>query len=133
MTDPDDWRHWVEKAANDLLNINNNLAAVEIPWDTLCFHAQQAAEKMLKALLVARGEICPRTHDLSALLGRCQAAAYAVDALEESCRLLQPYAVLTRYPGSPFEPDEQEGRSAAAAARQVYEAVFQILVPVERQ
>jgi hypothetical protein len=46
---------WLRKADHDLLNIQNNLAAKDIPWDTVCFHAQQAAEKVLKAFLVARG------------------------------------------------------------------------------
>jgi HEPN domain len=39
---------WFAKAEHDLLNIQNNLAAVQIPWDTVCFHAQQAAEKCLE-------------------------------------------------------------------------------------
>ena len=37
---------WVAKAKNDLLNADNNLAAEEIPFDTVCFHCQQAAEKL---------------------------------------------------------------------------------------
>lgn len=45
------YRRWVQKAQNDLLNIENNLAASRTPWDTVCFHAQQAAEKILKAFL----------------------------------------------------------------------------------
>jgi hypothetical protein len=32
-------RSWVSKAEHDLLNIENNLAANDIPWDTVCFHA----------------------------------------------------------------------------------------------
>lgn len=51
--DEDLIRAWVLKAEHDLLNIENNLAAREIPWDTVCFHAQQCAEKYLKALLVS--------------------------------------------------------------------------------
>jgi hypothetical protein len=39
---------WLSKAENDLLNIENNLSAARVPWDTICFHAQQAAEKLLK-------------------------------------------------------------------------------------
>jgi HEPN domain-containing protein len=127
MSDPDDWRIWLEKAANDLLNIDNNLRSDAVPWDTVCFHAQQAAEKLLKALLVARGEIVPRTHDLSALLGLCSAAGYNVESLRSDCERLQPYAVLTRYPGSPFEPDEPEGRLASAAARRVQTSVADLL------
>ncbi|MGA2983662.1 MAG: HEPN domain-containing protein [Terriglobia bacterium] len=53
------------KADNDLLNIENNLAAAHVPWDTVSFHAQQAAEKLLKAYLVYHGRALPRTHDLA--------------------------------------------------------------------
>lgn len=59
---------WGEKAENDLLCIENNLAGRRVPWDTVVFHAQQAAEKLLKAPLVAAGKAVPRTHDLVALL-----------------------------------------------------------------
>ena len=76
---------------------------------------------------MARGETVPRTHDLSALLGRCAAAGAAVEALGEDCERLQPYAVLTRYPGSPFEPDAEEGRLAAEVAHRVFEVVRRIL------
>lgn len=129
MSDPDDWRVWLEKASNDLLNIDNNLRSTAVPWDTVCFHAQQAAEKLLKGLLVACGEIVPRTHDLSALLGRCTAAGLFVEVLREDCDRLQPYAVLTRYPWSPFEPDETEGRLAADAARRIEQVVLKMLQP----
>lgn len=33
-------RQWIRRAENDLLNVRNNLAAQEIPWDTICFHSQ---------------------------------------------------------------------------------------------
>lgn len=46
---------WGRKAEHDLLNIQNNLAASNVPWDTVCFHAQQAAEKLLKAFLIHHG------------------------------------------------------------------------------
>lgn len=47
-------RQWMTKAANDLLNADNNLNAKTIPLDTVCFHCQQAAEKLLKAFLVGK-------------------------------------------------------------------------------
>lgn len=75
---------------------------------------------------MGRGEIVPRTHDLSALLGCCEAAGYELDDLREDCEKLQPYSVLTRYPGSPFEPDEVEGRPAAVAAHRILQAVERI-------
>ncbi len=46
-------RQWIEKARSDLLNADNNLASKEVPYDTVCFHCQQAAEKLLKGYLVA--------------------------------------------------------------------------------
>jgi HEPN domain-containing protein len=44
-------RQWIAKAHNDLLTVENNLNAEQIPFDTVCFHCQQAAEKFLKAKL----------------------------------------------------------------------------------
>jgi len=36
---------WIRKAESDLLAADNNLAAANIPFDVVCFHCQQAAEK----------------------------------------------------------------------------------------
>jgi len=49
-----EFEKWIKKAESDLLVITNNLASVEIPIDACCFHAQQAAEKYLKAYLVSK-------------------------------------------------------------------------------
>lgn len=123
MSNPDDPQNWVARADSDLLNIRNNLGAEEIPWDTICFHAQQAAEKMLKAYLVSRGQAAGRTHDLVALLAEVVAAGGSLQDLEQDCRLLTPYAVMLRYPGVVGEPSEQEGRQAVAAADRIYKRV----------
>ncbi len=116
---------WVAKAEADLLNIDNNLAAQDVPWDTVCFHAQQAAEKFLKAFLVARGEKPPRTHDLVALLGRCADHDGELQALADDCQRPTAYAVGARCPldlsGS---LDEDDGRAMNAAARKVRKAIL---------
>ena len=127
MSNPDDPRTWVAKADNDLLNIRNNLKAGQVPWDTICFHAQQAAGKMLKAFLVSRGQIVSRTHDLVALLAEAVGAGGPLEALETDCRLLTPYAVMFRYPGVAGEPSESEARQAVAATERVYERVGRAL------
>lgn len=96
-------RGWIAKAEGDLANAELVLAAGPGgPMDTVAFHAQQGAEKYLKALLCARREEVPRTHDLDALLHR----SGLWDALEvavEDVRLLSDYATVTRYPGD-YEP-----------------------------
>ena len=119
MSNPDDPQAWIAKADNDLLNIRNNLDAARVPWDTVCFHAQQAAEKMLKAFLVSRGLIAPRTHDLIALLADVAGADASMATLEDDCRLLTPYAVMLRYPGACENLPEDEARQAVAGAQRI--------------
>jgi HEPN domain-containing protein len=110
-------RAWLAKADSDLLNIENNLVAHAVPWDTVCFHAHQAAEKSLKAVLVARGQSPARTHDLLALLAECMKLQPGLVALQNDCALLNVYAVASRYPGTGIEPDRAVGAKVVAAAQ----------------
>ncbi len=43
------------------------------PYDTACFHAQQAVEKLLKGLLAFQDQAFPHTHNLEELLALCVA------------------------------------------------------------
>ena len=127
MSNPDDPAAWVAKAQSDLLCIENNLSAAEVPWDAVCFHAHQAAEKMLKALLISQGAAPARTHDLGALLGESVAQGAPLAALQADCDFLNLYAVASRYPGAGPEPTESVGRRAIAAAKRVHQAVLPLL------
>jgi len=122
------WRSWVKKADSDLLNIRNNMAAPAVPWDTVCFHAQQAAEKMLKAFLAFRGRQPPHTHDLLMLLGECMEFAPSLSDLSDDCALLTPYAIEARYPGL-HEATEEEGQLVVAVAEHLCAAVQRLLPP----
>ena len=84
MSNPDDPASWIAKASNDLLCISNNLNDPQIPWDAVCFHAQQAAEKALKAYLVSRGLVVARTHNLMAILDNCIDAGGGFEQLRPS-------------------------------------------------
>ena len=117
------WRSWVRKAESDRLNIANNMAAGRVPWDTVCFHAQQAAEKYLKGYLVWRDETPLRTHDLVALLAACADADPSLASLEEDCRALTYHAVGSRYPEETFSPGEGDARRMVAASDRVCEAI----------
>jgi len=46
------------------------------------FHVQQAIEKLLKALIAARGEKYPNTHDLQVLLGQLKSLGRYCQILE---------------------------------------------------
>jgi len=120
---------WLRKAESDLLNIRNNLGSAEVPWDTVCFHAQQAVEKLLKAFLVANGKPAPREHDLVGLLSVCVQIAARFADLESGCRKLTVYATAVRYPVAFAEPTEGEAREAAAIARDVHAIVLGHLSP----
>ena len=49
-------------------------------YEESCFHAQQAAEKALKAFLLHNGQTPPRIHDLSDLLTRCLTSDITLNA-----------------------------------------------------
>jgi HEPN domain-containing protein len=96
-------RGWMAKAEADLQNARLVLGAGPAgPMDTVAFHAEQCAEKYLKALLCFRGGDVPRTHDVEALLTRTGLWERVELTVEES-RLLTDYATVTRYPGD-YEP-----------------------------
>ena len=86
--------------------------------EDLCFQAQQAAEKSLKALLIARGCRAPYTHDLATLLRLIEKAGETIPTEINRVVRLTDYAVETRYPGL-FEPvAEAEYQEALALATQ---------------
>ncbi|SRR6266508_2252122 len=114
----------LRKAENDLLNIENNLSAKRIPWDTVCFHAQQAAEKFLKAYLAHHGVEIKRTHDLVALLSVAVEFDKDLGELEQVCRRLTQFAISARYPDDLYEPGEDDGREMIAATSKVRDAIL---------
>ena len=72
-------RGWVEKAENDLENASLVLrSGRKGPMDTVAFHAQQCAEKYLKALLSFRGIDFPKIHDVEQLLVHAEMSDEAV-------------------------------------------------------
>jgi HEPN domain-containing protein len=81
----------------------------------LCFHAQQAAEKSLKAVLVHRGIPFPKTHNLRTLLDLLP-KDMAMPAVFEEIAKLTDYVVLGRYPAAVEPVDMDEYREAIALA-----------------
>jgi HEPN domain-containing protein len=108
-------KEWVSKAQGDYATAARELRAPESPnFDAACFHAEQCAEKLMKALLIHLGVTPPRTHDL-ATLDRllspvCAGWSWPVDEL----RFLSRAAVDFRYPGE--SADEREAVEAFAIA-----------------
>ena len=83
----------------------------------VCFHAQQCAEKYLKAALVAKGSPFPKTHDLLALDTLCQQAGLTLGMDIDVLSGLSAYAITVRYPGE--APTVEEPRVAFETAKAV--------------
>jgi len=112
-------RLWLRKADNDLKNIENNLSSAEVPTDTVCFHAQQAIEKLLKAVLVAYRRPVPKSHDLVRLLTECRDVVPELSAYEDAFDAISDYGVSTRYPDTFSEPSIEEARRAYGTASSI--------------
>ena len=69
------------------------------------YHVQQAAEKLLKALLVLAGEPFRRTHDLDDLASRLLPVYPQFDQQAEAVRHLSVWGIAYRYPGLEDAPE----------------------------
>ena len=101
---------WLRYAISDL-EIARITQSPQILLDGLCFHAQQAAEKALKAVLIAQAIPFPRTHNITILIDLLP-QDISLPSEMEAAALLTDYAVLTRYPGN-LEPITEEEYSEA--------------------
>jgi HEPN domain-containing protein len=118
MSDPTDPAAWVERAEEDFLMVRSALRRRKPLTYSACFHAQQCAEKYLKAILVMREVKFPKTHDLLLLSGLCEQAGVLVAIDPERLNTLSTHAVLARYPGDdPSVEDAREARKIAGAVR----------------
>jgi HEPN domain-containing protein len=91
---------WIAKAEGDFGTLGREARVKTAPnYDAVCFHAQQCAEKYLKACLCESGTHVPRTHDLVRLLEALGASMPALEDLREDLSILTGAGVRFRYPG----------------------------------
>jgi HEPN domain-containing protein len=116
MTGTGDAADWLAHAESDLAVARAAVGRPGVLPQQVAFHAQQAVEKSLKAILVLSGEDFPKTHDLQELV---ELVARTVHPLPEELReivSLTPFAVQHRYPGEEDPPGEEEIGSALSLA-----------------
>jgi HEPN domain-containing protein len=89
---------WLERADHDIITARQTLLLPDSPTDTPCFHAQQAIEKALKALLTAHQISFPRTHNLLRVLDLALPLLPELDHYREQFADMESYAVDIRYP-----------------------------------
>ncbi len=114
---PDDPREWMNRARSNLVRAKSRIPGAYL--EDLCFDAQQAAEKAIKAVMIARDIEFPYVHDLDRLFTLLEATGQGVpDEIHRAERLTR-YATAARYPGMERPVSEQEHAEAVAIAEAV--------------
>ena len=111
---PDSPQAWLRRARSDIALARVAVDTPHVLLEDVCFHAQQCAEKALKAVLLQRGIGFPRTHAVEVLLDLLIAAEIQVPEDVDEAVVLSQYAVQTRYPGH-WEPVTWDEAQAAVA------------------
>ncbi|MCK4392756.1 HEPN domain-containing protein [Candidatus Bipolaricaulota bacterium] len=118
---PDDPREWMNRAKSNLVLARNRLPDVYL--EDLCFDAQQAAEKAIKAFLIHLDLCFPYTHDLTDLLTLVEGAGRKVPEDVKRAGILSDYAIESRYPGLAEPVTQEEYERAVSIAEKVVQWV----------
>lgn len=108
-------KKWIKYAEEDLKLAKHSLSLESgCPYRLTAYHAQQCAEKYLKALLVYHKRDFPYTHSITRLIEVCSGIINADEF--EAAETLTPFAITTRYPGEDEEVTKEEGIEAIRIA-----------------
>jgi len=113
---------WLKKAENDLMAAENSVK-IKL-YDIASFHAQQCAEKYLKAFLTYHEIEFERTHAIEDLLLLASQIDNSFAEIIEEGKKLTPYAVEVRYPLLIQEPSEKETKELFRIAIKIKEIVL---------
>lgn len=111
-------KQWIIKAESDITIAGKDLKTDTPVTDAICFHAQQAAEKYLKAYLVFKDIEPEKTHKIERLVLTCMTLDATFSALKNA-DILTEYAVEFRYPDEFYIPDIEEAKEAYNLALKV--------------
>ena len=111
---PESAEEWIRRAHSNLTIAAGIRAGIDVA--DLCFDAQQAAEKAVKAVFVHRGEAFPYSHDLDRLLSLLEATSVKIPKYVRRAKALTRFALVTRYPGMAPPVKLSEYRQAVRTA-----------------
>jgi len=118
-TDDTDVTAWLKHAQSNLQLAERGGRIKGVMLEDLCFNAQQAAEKALKAVCIQQSVEFPKTHSLVRLIDILEFAGVNIPESVKSADILTQYAVQARYPGFTEEITPEEYREAMKLAAQV--------------
>ena len=120
-------QQWIAKAGSDF-GVAKHLVMEDPPYlEAVGFHAQQAAEKYLKAFLVEQQIEFPKTHNLAELLDLVSKANLDLASSLKDAIALTPYGVDIRYPSDFPNITHEAARKAVELARKVRDAIQDVL------
>ena len=100
-------KNWIFRANEDIAVIENLFKSdPDLYASSICFHAQQAIEKFLKAFLIFHNKDFPKTHDLEYLLTECHKIDQS--GFDFDFGSLTDYGVSLRYPDDFFVLDKDD-------------------------
>lgn len=116
---PNDPIEWLNRAKSNLERAKSDIRLTGVYLEDLCFDAQQAAEKAIKAVLIHLDIEFPYVHDITDLLTILEGKGHSIsDEVREAGRLTR-FAVETRYPGLSEPVTQEEYEKAIAIADDV--------------
>ena len=122
-----DTARWLRYAEEDLRTAETFLRHPHVPPRQACWHAQQSAEKALKAVLVFLQIDFPRTHDLN-ILRNLVPDGWQLKLEHPNLASLTEWAAEARYPSDMPEADSEDASKAVEQARAVWTSVSTALV-----
>lgn len=117
MVSPKIIKEWIDKADEDFAFATEAFRGLKTPhFAQICFHYQQAAEKYLKAFIVANELEFKKIHNLLTLLNICKEKDHQFEDLKDDCAFLNGLYVEPRYPFGEFKQYSRKDTQRAQAA-----------------
>ena len=125
---PDNPVEWLNRAKSSLALAKQR--SRDIYLEDLCFQAQQAAEKAIKAVYISKKLVFPYIHDIAQLLAALEKEGVIIPNDIKTASTLTLYAAHTRYPGLEEGPiRDEEYQEALTLAEHVVVWAEKIMKP----
>jgi HEPN domain-containing protein len=126
---------WLDFAEYDLKSAQWQLKGKL--YTIACYASQQAAEKALKALLIATVQTFPKVHSLDRLLSEIKQANVSVKEINNAAIELDKYYITSRYPGQYGGPEglytKEDTKIAIQSAEKIIAFVYDTLDGIKAQ
>jgi HEPN domain-containing protein len=130
---PDDPREWVNRARSNLATARLTKDSEDVYPEDVCFEAQQAAEKAIKAVLLWQGVAFPKVHDIAQLLTLVIRCGIDLPERIAAAAALTDYAVVARYPDHGPGLSSEDSEEAIECAEAVLQWAEQMIRPATQE